>query len=230
MSESSGTSSVAAKPWALILAAGQGTRMADATGGTAKRFLPWQGAPLFWHAARAMSRSACVAGIVFVFLPASLPKPANFWPTCTGTTISGCRGLLPAAGAAPGFRAPWPGRPAPAPRQRAGARCACFFPPALVRRVCEALAEGAAGVIPAISVTDTIKMVDNGRVTSTLPRDGLAAVQTPQGFQLDVLLSAHAHAVEAGLAVTDDASLLEALGLEVRVIQGRGCQREDYLS
>ena len=72
MSESSGTSSVAAKPWALILAAGQGTRMADAAGGTAKQFLPWQGVPLFWHAARAMSRSACVAGIVFVFPPSQL--------------------------------------------------------------------------------------------------------------------------------------------------------------
>ena len=72
----------------------------------------------------------------------------------------------------------------------------------------------------AISVTDTIKTIENGRVTATLPREGLAAVQTPQGFQLKTLLAAHAHALEAGLAVTDDASLLEALGFEVRVIQG----------
>lgn len=70
MAESSGTSPQAAKPWALVLAAGQGSRMAESTGGTAKQFLPWRGVPLFWHAARAMSRSACVGGIVFIF-PAS---------------------------------------------------------------------------------------------------------------------------------------------------------------
>ena len=58
-----------AQPWAILLAAGQGSRLAAATGGLAKQFLPWQGTPLYWHAARAMSRSGAVAGIVFVFPP-----------------------------------------------------------------------------------------------------------------------------------------------------------------
>ena len=55
------------KPWAILLAAGQGSRLAAAADGRAKQFLPWRGAPLYWHSARAMSRSAVVAGIVFVF-------------------------------------------------------------------------------------------------------------------------------------------------------------------
>ena len=222
MAESSGTSPDAVKPWALVLAAGQGSRMAESTGGTAKQFLPWRGVPLFWHAARAMSRSACVAGIVFVF-PASQLDEANEiladlhkhddlglpWVTASG-------GVLRQDSVRLGLAA-LPVRPASVLVHDAARP---FLSPALVRSVCQELAQGAAGVIPAISVTDTIKTVENGRVTATLPRDGLAAVQTPQGFQLQTLLNAHAHALEAGLAVTDDASLLEALGFEVRVIQG----------
>ena len=222
MAESSGTSPQAAKPWALVLAAGQGSRMAESTDGTAKQFLPWRGVPLFWHAARAMSRSACVAGIVFVF-PASQIEEANElladlqkhddlglpW-------VSACGGALRQDSVRLGLAA-LPVRPASVLVHDAARP---FLTPALVRSVCHELAQGAAGVIPAISVTDTIKTVENGRVTATLPREGLAAVQTPQGFQLQTLLDAHAHALEAGLAVTDDASLLEALGFEVRVIQG----------
>ena len=222
MAESSGTSPDAAKPWALVLAAGQGNRMAESTGGTAKQFLPWRSMPLFWHAARAMSRSACVAGIVFVFpasqideateLLADLQKHDDLglpWVTASG-------GALRQDSVRLGLAA-LPLRPTSVLVHDAARP---FLSPALVRRVCHELAQGAAGVIPAISVTDTIKTVANGRVTATLPREGLAAVQTPQGFQLKTLLAAHAHALEAGLAVTDDASLLEALGFEVRVIQG----------
>ena len=222
MADSSGTSPQAAKPWALVLAAGQGNRMAESTGGTAKQFLPWRGVPLFWHAARAMSRSACVAGIVFVF-PASQIEQANELLADLQKRddlglpwVSACGGALRQDSVRLGLAA-LPVRPASVLVHDAARP---FLTPALVRSVCHELAQGAAGVIPAISVTDTIKTVENGRVTATLPRDGLAAVQTPQGFQLQTLLDAHAHALEAGLAVTDDASLLEALGFEVRVIQG----------
>lgn len=169
-----------------------------------------------------MSRSACVAGIVFVFpasqfdeaheILADLHKHDDLglpWVTASG-------GALRQDSVRLGLAA-LPVRPASVLVHDAARP---FLSPALVRSVCQELAQGAAGVIPAISVTDTIKTVENGRVTATLPRDGLAAVQTPQGFQLQTLLNAHAHALEAGLAVTDDASLLEALGFEVRVIQG----------
>ena len=53
--------------WGVILAAGQGRRMAEATGGEAKQFLPYQGAPLWWHSARAMAASPLIHGLVFVF-------------------------------------------------------------------------------------------------------------------------------------------------------------------
>ena len=222
MAESSGTSPDVAKPWALVLAAGQGSRMAESTGGTAKQFLPWRGVPLFWHAARAMSRSACVAGVVFVFPASQIDEATEILANLQKHDDLGLPWVAASGGALRqdsvrlGLAA-LPLRPASVLVHDAARP---FLSPALVRRVCHELTQGAAGVIPAISVTDTIKTVANGRVTATLPREGLAAVQTPQGFQLQTLLAAHAHALEAGLAATDDASLLEALGFEVRVIQG----------
>ena len=53
--------------WGVILAAGQGSRMVSATGGEAKQFLPYKGAPLWWHPARAMAASPLISGLVFVF-------------------------------------------------------------------------------------------------------------------------------------------------------------------
>ncbi|MBR6673338.1 MAG: NTP transferase domain-containing protein, partial [Mailhella sp.] len=52
--------------WGIILAAGQGRRMAEATGGEAKQFLRWKNAPLWWHSALAMAASPAVHGLVFV--------------------------------------------------------------------------------------------------------------------------------------------------------------------
>lgn len=220
--EQFGARPAAHKPWALILAAGQGRRLAAAVGGTAKQFLPWRGAPLFWHSARAMSRSCAVSGLVFVFPPEQLAEAGALladlhrrddlglpWLTTAGGPLRQDSVRLGLAALPPGVR-----------HVLVHDAARPFISPDLVRRVCAALAEGAEGVIPVIPVTDTIKIIADGRVASTLPRADLAAVQTPQGFALDMLRAAHAHAVEAGLSVTDDASLLEALGREVRVVPG----------
>ena len=67
--------------------------------------------------------------------------------------------------------------------------------------------------------SDTIKAVDeSGRVTDTLDRATLVAVQTPQAFRADVLRRAHDGASGAG--ATDDAMLVEALGGTVQVVPG----------
>ncbi|MGA3217143.1 MAG: 2-C-methyl-D-erythritol 4-phosphate cytidylyltransferase [Acidimicrobiales bacterium] len=86
----------------------------------------------------------------------------------------------------------------------------------LFRAVVEAVAAGADGAIPGIAVADTVKRVRNGRVVETLDRSELVAVQTPQAFRAEALRRAHAASPEA----TDDAGLLEALGLSVAVVPG----------
>jgi 2-C-methyl-D-erythritol 4-phosphate cytidylyltransferase len=96
-------------------------------------------------------------------------------------------------------------------------------PPSLIVRVVQALRAGHSAVIPALPVSDTVKAVDaNGVVLGTPERAGLRAVQTPQGFATDVLLSAYKKAAEQAGTVdyTDDASLVEQVGGQVQVVHG----------
>lgn len=88
-----------------------------------------------------------------------------------------------------------------------------------IQRVVAALRDGMRAVIPVLPVVDTIKAVDaNGVVLGTPERAGLRAVQTPQGFETDLLLRAYQRA--GSLAVTDDASLVENLGTPVHTVAG----------
>jgi len=89
----------------------------------------------------------------------------------------------------------------------------------LVRR-CIAAAPGADGAIAAAPVTDTVKEADGmGRVVRTLDRSSLWSIQTPQVFRADILRRALA-VDDATLAyATDDASLVEAAGGTVVVVE-----------
>jgi 2-C-methyl-D-erythritol 4-phosphate cytidylyltransferase/2-C-methyl-D-erythritol 2,4-cyclodiphosphate synthase len=78
--------------------------------------------------------------------------------------------------------------------------------------------EYASGAIPAVPVADTLKHVTDGMITATVPRDGLYRAQTPQGFRYKVLLDAHRAGI--GVAATDDAALLEAIGESVAIVPG----------
>ena len=91
-------------------------------------------------------------------------------------------------------------------------------PPEVVERVAAAVRAGHPAVIPVLPVIDTIKAVDaDDAVRATVDRAALRAVQTPQGFRRDVLAAAHANAVDAA---TDDAGLVEALGVRVSCVPG----------
>jgi 2-C-methyl-D-erythritol 4-phosphate cytidylyltransferase len=87
---------------------------------------------------------------------------------------------------------------------------------ALFDAVVAAVRRGADGAVPGIAVTDTLKRVDDVRVTATVDRMGLVAVQTPQAFRADTLRAAHASGADA----TDDAALVEEIGGEVVVVPG----------
>lgn len=107
-------------------------------------------------------------------------------------------------------------------------------PESVFHRVVAALGAGAAAVIPVIPVVDTVKTVEattgDGAavapelVTGTAPREFLRAVQTPQGFALETLKRAHQAAAgfddERAALVTDDAMLVELLGVPVHAVRG----------
>ena len=80
-----------------------------------------------------------------------------------------------------------------------------------------AAAQDTGAAIAAVPVVDTIKQVDGPKVVTTLSRDELWAVQTPQVFRRALLAEAHARSPQD---VTDDAALVESIGGEVRVYMG----------
>ncbi len=72
--------------------------------------------------------------------------------------------------------------------------------------------------LPALAVTDTVKQVNEaGEAVTTLDRSLLRTVQTPQGFARELLERAYG---EQSAAATDDASLVEALGIPVHLVPG----------
>ena len=73
---------------------------------------------------------------------------------------------------------------------------------------------------PAIPVKDTIKAVKSGLVAATPDRESLRAVQTPQVFDFDLLRGALQKAEEDKVAVTDDCSAVERMGMSVKLVEG----------
>ncbi|MDP1899659.1 MAG: 2-C-methyl-D-erythritol 4-phosphate cytidylyltransferase [Rubrivivax sp.] len=96
----------------------------------------------------------------------------------------------------------------------------CLLRPAWVQRLIGACREDAVGGLLALPLADTLKAAngaDGGRVQATLPRAGKWLAQTPQMFRLGLLQRALA---QAGPAVTDESSAVEALGLAPRLVPG----------
>lgn len=194
----------------IVPAAGRGERLGA---GIPKALLPLAGQPLLVHAVRG-ALSSRVVDVVVVAAPAD--------------RVAEVRSLL--AGEATELRVVRGGDDRRESVARALAElppevdtvlvhdaARCLTPPAVFAAVAAALAGGAAAVVPAVPVADTVKRVAHGAVVGTPDRDMLRAVQTPQGFRRDVL--EQAHATEPG-AATDDAGLVERLGFEVRVVAG----------
>lgn len=96
--------------------------------------------------------------------------------------------------------------------------------PFVERTVIDAIirhARAGEGAIPAVQVSDTLKEAtpaDPTLILRTRPRARLWRAQTPQGFPRAVLERAHARAARDGHRATDDAALVEALGLSVRLV------------
>lgn len=99
-----------------------------------------------------------------------------------------------------------------------GARC--LATPQLLDR-CAAVLLNCPGLIAAVPVKDTIKVVnENGVIQDTPDRRQLWAAQTPQGFEVKLLKQCHDRGRNLGWEVTDDAALFERCELPVRIVEG----------
>lgn len=99
-----------------------------------------------------------------------------------------------------------------------GARC--LATPDLFDRCAETL-QKCQGLIAAVPVKDTIKVVDQaGLIKDTPDRSNLWAAQTPQGFEVQLLKECHETGLKSGWEVTDDAALFEKCRLPVNIVPG----------
>jgi 2-C-methyl-D-erythritol 4-phosphate cytidylyltransferase len=199
----------------LVPAAGAGVRL-GAGGPKALRTL--DGVPLLVHAVRRAAGAAGVAAIVVAAPPADVEAVrALLAPVAAVTVLPG--GATRQESVALALAAV----PDHLPIVLVHDAARCLAPPHLFEAVAAAVRAGAPAVIPALPVVDTIKQVapapagGGAVVVGTVDRAVLRAVQTPQGFRRDTLLAAHAAAAGEH---TDDAGLVEKLGLPVVTVPG----------
>ncbi|MEE6281493.1 2-C-methyl-D-erythritol 4-phosphate cytidylyltransferase [Georgenia sunbinii] len=219
---------------AVLTAAGSGSRLGRPV---PKALVPLAGTALVVHAARALAAAGVVDRIVVTAPAGHVDDVAALFPGgSVGPASDGARPVpvvvvaggttRQASVAAALATLPLPDGPAVVIVHDAARALA---PPALVRRVVDAVLAGAPAVVPGLAVTDTVKQVaatpDGGwLVIGTPERSALRAVQTPQGFDHRLLVRAHAAAADRrddeARAVSDDAGLVELLGEPVRLVAG----------
>lgn len=227
----------------IVVAAGSGQRLGY---GMPKAKVPLGGDSILTHALRGVA-GAGIAQQICVAIPPGDPELLALCKTFTQELnaerqfATGAGGHLPVVtivdGGATRAESVRAGLAALLPATEAvlvhdAARA--LTPEAVFHRVSRALVAGALAVIPVMPVVDTVKTVEptagDGAaiapelVTGTAARETLRAVQTPQGFELATLRRAHAAAAsfDAGqaAAVTDDAMLVELLGVPVHAVRG----------
>ena len=92
-----------------------------------------------------------------------------------------------------------------------------FITKDLVEKVIRSLKDCDAAIVGSQS-TDTLKKVSNGEISSTIDRDKIWCVQTPQAFLKEAIINAYDLAKKQSFQGTDDSSLLERAGYRVKII------------
>ena len=185
--------------WVIVVAAGSGSRF-----GRPKQYEELAGRPVLdWSLAAARAAAGGADdGVVVVVPPDRVAEHASGAATVVGGGATRSSSVRAGLAAVPGH--------ADVIVVHDGARP--LAGPELFDRVVGAVRDGADAAVPAVEVTDTLRRRSGGPVD----RNGLVAVQTPQAFRAAPLRRAHA----AGPEATDDASLVEAAGGKVVVVEG----------
>ncbi len=204
---------------AIVVAGGKGVRMG---GDLPKQYMQLRGRPVMWHTLMCFERAESIASIVVVVRAEDLQY---------------CHQEVLGDGLFCKVRAVVAGGAERADSVRAGLEATessdeiilvhdavrPFVSAELIGRVVAAAAQWGAA-LPCLPVKETIKVVDGKWVRSTPQRQTLQGAQTPQGFRRDIL--SRAHAADRVPEATDDAMLVEDLGLPVRVVAGEEVNRK----
>jgi len=202
--------------YAIVPAGGLGTRMGSRR---PKQYLRLGRVPILVATLRALARARGIAGIVVAVPEAHVAETRRLLARLHVPRI-----LDVVAGGADRQESVWRALqrvPDDAERVLVHDAVRPFIDGALVTRVLAAAASGGAATC-GIPVRETVKRVTDGAIEATIPRQGLWLTQTPQAFTRALLWEAHDKARRDGFAGTDDAVLVERLGVTVTMVQGLG--------
>ena len=205
-------SGAAATTWAILVAAGSGSRLG---GDRPKAFVGLGGRPLLAESLERLDVSDWIDAIVVV-APTEWEEPSillaeELVASKVASVVTGgatrAESVRKALAEVPGDALVVLVHDAARP----------LVDDAVIERLLGRLGEGLDGVVPVLPIADTVKRVEGGLVAETLDREALVTVQTPQAFVADRLREAFA-GDRAG--ATDCASLVERAGGRVGVVQG----------
>ena len=206
----------------IVVAAGRGERLG---GDTAKQYQLIGGVPMVLRALRPFTAHPDVAQVVLVLPSADAAKPPPFLSALSpaGSSASAPSVLTIVSGGQ------HRGDSVRAGLSALGRACTVvlvhdaarpFVDPEVIDAVI-VLARAGEGAVAAVPLGDTLKeatAADATLIRRTRPRARLWRAQTPQGFPRRVIEEAHARASRGGHRATDDAALVEALGVSVRLV------------
>ncbi|MFF4410114.1 2-C-methyl-D-erythritol 4-phosphate cytidylyltransferase [Streptomyces sp. NPDC001262] len=216
------TAAAPSRTAAVIPAAGRGVRLGP---GAPKALRALNGTPMLVHAVRAMAASRAVSLVVVVAPPegtAEVRSLLDEFPLGERTEV-----LVVPGGATrqESVRLGLAALPDDVTVVLVHDAARPLVPVDTVDAVAAAVRDGAPAVVPALPLADTVKQVEPREggpepVVATPDRARLRAVQTPQGFDRATLQEAHEKTVFDGEGATDDAGMVEQLGVEVVVVPG----------
>jgi len=193
----------------IVVAAGSGSRLASSL---PKAFVSLGGQPLLHHVVNRMSEWTKWASLVLV-VPEGYEAPARALSSHLDSVHVVTGGETRGASVQSGLDA----LPAGVTHVLIHDAARLLMPLEVFDRVLDELESGAKAVIPHIPVVDTLVTVDGSSTQGDINRDALGAVQTPQGFDLELLRQAYASA--AG-EFTDDAAVMRSAGYDVVGVEG----------
>jgi 2-C-methyl-D-erythritol 4-phosphate cytidylyltransferase len=200
---------------ALVPAAGRGERLGS---GVPKALVALRGEPMLVHAVRGLHSAGCVRKVVVAAPVSEVDTAAAILDAAGVDAVVVPGGSSRTQSVHLALRAAMAEvRDTTVVLVHDAARA--FTPPSVINAVAAAVKAGAPAVIPVLPVADTVKRVDaNGVVVDTPSRGDLRVVQTPQGFRVEVLCRAYDTFPED--TTTDDAGLVERLGIPVHTVAG----------
>jgi 2-C-methyl-D-erythritol 4-phosphate cytidylyltransferase len=206
-----------ARFFALIPCAGQGSRAGASRMGFVKQYQGIAGQAMVLHTLAAFKGVERLSGTLVIVAPGD-----RFFDSMAGKSfdVAACGAASRAGTVRQGLDALTGAGAASQDWVLVHDAARCLITPLQINQLIDACQDDGVGGLLAHQLPDTLKRGFDGRVDATLDRSDKWLAQTPQMFRIGLLTQALDAAVDAGRAVTDESSAIEALGLAPKLVAG----------